>query len=345
MVITDFEQVTPEWLTEVLTRNGFIEQGAVASVELEAEKTNTAAVARLRLEFAEGTQANVPRRLFLKLSDFRREVDFYRTIVPSMKATPLILNCYDAEYDADTGAAHLLLEEVSATHRPSAETLPPSTPRYEMLINALAQFHATWWDHPRIYGDIGELAGDIHETTLARARDGLRGFFDFMGDRMSDERRAIFKRVFERWPPRHYYERMARGKGLTIIHDDAHAWNFLYPRDPESHRVRILDWAMWQVGLATNDLAYMIAMHDFPDYRSRMERPLLRTYYDRLVSLGVEGYTWDDCWLDYRLSAIHNLFFPVYHWVVEGDPALWWPNLERAMLAYQDLRCEDLLED
>jgi len=276
LVITDFEQVTPEWLTEVLTRNGFIEQGAVASVELEAEKTNTAAVARLRLEFAEGTQANVPRRLFLKLSDFRREVDFYRTIVPSMKATPLILNCYDAEYDADTGAAHLLLEEVSATHRPSAETLPPSTPRYEMLINALAQFHATWWDHPRIYGDIGELAGDIHETTLARARDGLRGFFDFMGDRMSDERRAIFKRVFERWPPRHYYERMARGKGLTIIHGDAHAWNFLYPRDPESHRVRILDWAMWQVGLATNDLAYMIAMHDFPDYRSRMERPLLR---------------------------------------------------------------------
>ncbi|NLE52456.1 MAG: hypothetical protein GX613_13740, partial [Chloroflexi bacterium] len=156
MAITDFEQVTPEWLTEVLTRNGFIEQGAVASVELDAEKTNTAAVARLRLEWVEGTQASVPRRLFLKLADFRREVDFYRTIVPSMKATPLILNCYDAEYDANAGAAHLLLEEVSATHRPSAQTLPPSTPRYEMLINALAQFHAAWWDHPRIYGDIGE---------------------------------------------------------------------------------------------------------------------------------------------------------------------------------------------
>lgn len=345
MVITDFEQVTPEWLTEVLTRNGFLEQGAVASVELDAEKTNTATVSHLHLTWAEGTKARIPRRMFLKLSDFRREVDFYRTVVPAMQATPLILDCYDAEYDAAAGAAHLLLEDVTSTHMPSAMTLPPSTPRYETLINALAQFHAAWWDHPRIYDDIGGLAGDIHDTTLTRARDGLPGFLDFMGDRMSDERRAAFKRVFERWPPRPFRERMANGKGLTIIHGDAHAWNFLYPRDPGTHQVRILDWALWQVGLATHDLAYMIAMHDFPDYRARMERPLVRHYYDRLVQLGVEDYSWDDCWLDYRLSAIHNLFFPVYHWVVKGDPALWWPNLERAMLAYHDLRCEDLLED
>ncbi len=150
--------------------------------------------------------------------------------------------------------------------------------------------------------------------------------------------------MFALWP-RPFRERMANGKGLTIIHGDAHAWNFLYPRDPETHRVRILDWALWQVGRATNDLAYLIAMHDFPDYRARMERPLVRHYYDRLVGLGVEGYSWDDCWLDYRLSAIHNLFFPVYHWVVKGDPALWWPNLERAMLAYHDCAAEDLLDD
>jgi len=349
VAITDFEQVTPEWLTGVLRRNGFLERGAVTSVEMKTHQTNTAAVANLRLSLTGDAKGGVPRALFLKLSDFRREVDFYQTVVPAMQATPLILDCYDADYDEAAGAAHLLLEDVTATHLTSAMTLPPSTPRYELLTDALAQFHAAWWDHPRIYGDIGALAGDVHHETITRARDGFAAFVDFMGDRMSDERRAVFERVLTRWPPRPFRERMAGAdphhKGLTVIHGDAHAWNFLYPRDPEAHRVRILDWALWQVGPATNDLAYMIAMHDFPDYRARMERPLVRHYYDRLVSLGVEGYTWDDCWLDYRLSAIHNLFFPVYHWVVKGDPALWWPNMERAMLAYHDLRCEDLLDD
>lgn len=345
MVITDFEQVTPDWLTGVLRRDGVVEQGEIVSVDIRTQKTNTATVAHLSLSWSEGTPSRTPRALFLKLADFRREVDFYRTVVPAMQSTPLILDCYDAVYDEQAGAAHLLLEDVTATHMPSDMTLPPSTPRYELLTNALAQFHATWWDHPRLTGDLGQLAGDVHEMTIRRAREGLPGFMDFMGDRMSDERRAVFERVFALWPPRPFRERIANGQGLTIIHGDAHAWNFLYPRDPEAHRVRILDWALWQVGRATNDLAYMIAMHDFPDYRTRMERPLVRHYYDRLVELGVQGYTWDDCWLDYRLSAIHNLFFPVYHWVVKGDPALWWPNLERAMLAYHDLRCEDLLED
>jgi len=345
LAITDFEQVTAEWLTEVLRRGGFLQQGTVVSVEVTPQKTNTATVANLKLTYSEDAQTRAPRALFLKLSDFRREVDFYRTVVPAMESTPLILACYDAEWDEDAGASHLLLEDVSATHMTSEMTLPPSTPRYEQLTHALAQFHAFWWDHPRIYGDVGALAGDVHDTTIARARESFPGFVDFMGDRMSDQRRAVYERLFALWPPRHFRERMAQNKGLTLIHGDAHAWNFLYPRDPEAHRVRILDWALWQIGPATNDLAYMIAMHDFPDYRARMERPLVRSYYDRLVKLGVEGYSWDDCWLDYRLSAIHNLFFPVYHWSVKGDPALWWPNFERAMLAYYDLRCEDLLED
>ena len=78
-----------------------------------------------------------------------------------------------------------------------------------------------------------------------------------------------------------------------------------------------------------------------PDRRRRLERPLLDRYHAALVGEGVSGYdrrALDD---DYRLSALLLIMRPVNQEAIDIPPVIWWNNLERILLAVDDLGCED----
>jgi hypothetical protein len=122
------------------------------------------------------------------------------------------------------------------------------------------------------------------------------------------------------------------------------AWNFFYPRDPARDTVCIIDWHEWGIDVGTNDLAELIVLWWYPERRARMEQPLLRRYHRRLMEHGVGDYDWEQCWNDYRSSAIRILLYPVMMHAEGRPPTTWWPILERAVLAFQDLGCVDLLE-
>ena len=100
-------------------------------------------------------------------------------------------------------------------------------------------------------------------------------------------------------------------RAVTIVHGDAHVWNCFLPRDGGSD-VRLFDWDTWRLGVAAEDLAYMMAVHWYPDRRRLMERPLLDLYHAELQAHGVSGYdrrALDD---DYRLSALWHIVTPVF---------------------------------
>jgi aminoglycoside phosphotransferase (APT) family kinase protein len=63
-------------------------------------------------------------------------------------------------------------------------------------------------------------------------------------------------------------------RAVTIVHGDSQVWNCFLPRDGGSD-VRLFDWDTWRLGVAAEDLAYMMAVHWYPDRRRLMERPLL----------------------------------------------------------------------
>jgi hypothetical protein len=73
--------------------------------------------------------------------------------------------------------------------------------------------------------------------------------------------------------------------------------------------------------VATDDLAYMMALHWFPDHRRRFERHLLDHYRAALIAHGVTGYdrrALDD---DYRLSVLWRTATPV--WQAANDIPSW----------------------
>jgi len=353
------EQVTPGWLTSVLRGKGHLLQGSVASVR-EVDRrlsihTWFAALSFLEVCYAVPVPPSTPRRLVLKvakpglepdeLAYGGREVTFYTTFAPIMHDPPLA-RCYDAAYDRGTGSSHLLLEDLSSTHAQLEPPLPPSHPQCEGLVEALADVHAFWWEHPQALAEIGDHTG-VEILNLPYTMDETEqiwsAFVDHVGDRLSLARRRTYERVLSSWPPSGLLGRLDRRRCLTLVHGDAHAWNALYPLHPAHNRVRLIDWHEWGVNVGTNDLAEMISLWWYPGRRARLERFLLQRYHKRLLARGVPSYDWATCWDDYRRSVIRLLLSPV--WMqAEGRPAaLWWPMLERLNLAFLDLECLELL--
>ena len=74
-----------------------------------------------------------------------------------------------------------------------------------------------------------------------------------------------------------------------------------------------------------------------------MERPLLDRYHAVLVAHGVRGYDRRALEDDYRLSVLWQIATPIYQAVNNIPPVIWWNNLERILLAVDDIDCRALL--
>jgi len=244
----------------------------------------------------------------------------------------------------EAGKLHLLLADLSATHYAElASQLPPTRKHSELIVKALAEVHAAWWEQPP-WELIGWTLPDRAEVERRIQDVGERValFANFLGDRLSDKRRAIYRDVFAALPK--LYKRLMLPRAYTVIHDDIHLANVLYPRDGVADTVRLIDWQTWHIDLAPKDLAHMMAIFWFPERRRSLEQLLLRQYHDRLCANGVSNYSWDQLWYDYRLCVIRKLFHPPWQWASGIHPNIWWNHLERVMSAYDDLNCRELLE-
>jgi thiamine kinase-like enzyme len=353
---TDMEQVTPDWLTEVLQERGCLDRGQVVTVKKSPRTTNTSVTSRLEMTYSADAPSSAPPWLFLKISksDFRsnlytshrKEVEFYNTIAPAM-VDPPTARCYDAVYSPETDQAHILLEDLSETHYRVSDPLPPLMPQCEQALDCLARLHAFWWENPRLGKDYGALL-DV-QTFIQAFGMWLPGFLDFAGDRLFTHEREMYEKVLASLPglwERYLQHRFAEGKGLTLVHTDLHFNNFLLPKDLAKDQVRIVDWESWSVYIGPHDLAYAIALGWYPKRKYLIEKDLVRRYHNGLLKYGVENYDWDACWLDYRLSVIVNLFTPVLRWAIfdESKTGWWWDALEKTLPAFEDLDCAELLD-
>ena len=340
-----------EHITHVLRRSGVLGAATVRDVVVESDRpTLVSRVIRLRLDY-DGAPGEAPHSIILKTAHPERialgsgaafqEVAFYRDVAT---ATPpgLLPRCFDAHADADTQYWHLLLEDLTDSHViPTAWPLPPSQLQCERIVAARAHFHAVWWEDERLGVSIGtrrdpaswqNLMRDFHQRYTRLA--------DRLGDDLSPQQRRLYEGLIG---STHLAERVQSPRNLTIIHGDAHVWNCFMPRDGGSD-VRLFDWDAWRISRGVTDLAYMMAVHWYPDGRHRMERPLLNHYHATLLENGVANYDRQALDEDYRLAVLWQLGTPVWQAAYDIPPVIWWNNLQRVLLAIDDLGCRELLD-
>jgi phosphotransferase family enzyme len=339
----------PTYLTGALRRCGLPGGSRVGAVVVRKEdKSLLSRIIRLGLEY-DGSAGDAPASLILKtgipnihdgvLNLGRQEVAFYTTIAPSV-SVGLVPRCFDAECDGNTW--HVLLEDLTDSHdTPTIWPLPPTIEQCEQIIDAWARFHAAWWDDPRLGETIGVRAdADSTEKYVRDLAPRVAAFADHLGDRLSPARRELYERFLGAAP--RLLGRLRSHRNVTMIHGDAHVWNVFLPRE-RSGTVRLFDWSGWRVAAATNDLAYMMATHWYPDRRRIFEHLLLDRYHAALLANGVRGYDRGTLADDYRLSVLMHIATPVRMADYDLPPVIWWGHLERIMLAIDDLGCREFL--
>jgi hypothetical protein len=339
-------------LTTVLRKSGVLSDGRVSDVALEnPHNTILSHIVRLKLTY-DGVASGAPPSLFLKSAHKdrldpswvggRHEVAFYTEVAPRLPVG-LVPRCFDADWNADTNVWHLLLEDLAATHLTATIwPLPPPFDQCGAIVEALARVHAEWWDNPSLGVSVGTwLGAEALERNRQMFSEHFARFTDQLGDRIPPERRKLFHRLLDATP--RFRQRYLSHRDVTIVHGDAHVWNCLLPRDGEAGGGRFFDWDCWSIDVGSSDLAYMIAMHWYPDRRQSYERPLLDRYHAALLAHGVRGYDRRALRDDYRLSVLLRVMTPVWQWAAHIPPVIWWNNLERIFLAVDDLDCRELL--
>ncbi len=349
-LITNPERATAKWITEALRRSGHLATGVVLEVGRSGlRNTTTATVCRLSPKYSMDAPDCVPPTLFLKVSrpdspfrQTKQEFDYYTAVAPAMPEPPSV-RCYEAVRSPETGQYHLLLEDVSQTHHVKPASEPLSQWHCDLIADCVARLHAFWWEDPRLESEFGKAPSRASEREyVGSIEKTLLGFFDALGDELTLEQRGFFERsvssLVRLWEP------LLAGRGLTLVHGDAHLWNILFPLDPNRHGAILTDWQFWGASRRTNDLAFMIGLNWSTEMREAWERHLLRRYHRSLSQRGVRDCDWDTLLHDYRLSLIDHLFTPMWQWSVGLGRNTWYHDMRRALSAFHDWRCEELLE-
>lgn len=346
--ITDFKQVTPDLLTDRLTRNGFLMAGSVTAVErTDSFGSSAAQWDRLKITTSDDYEGSVSEAIVLKV--YRKgwfwggvaEWTFYNELAP---ATPGVSVCpvYDCGIDRESQGCHYIMPDLSVSH-----TEPPKDNKdrpFEDVVRELVKYHAEWWNHPRLEEWPFQVSpgGPLRMAAAVKAEDiresaekfkrSLKEFVKSTDEEIDPRWIAITERVIERYPDV-FIERISDSSSITMLHGDAHLWNYYYPKDPTTGSLILFDWETYKRGLAPYDLAYLL-VHGTSG-RRELEKHLMTFYYDELISAGVTGYGKDQFEYDFRLSVIACGFCPLI-----------WKRMfsfRSAMEAYEDWDCRELL--
>jgi thiamine kinase-like enzyme len=341
--------IDPDQLTDALRRAGVLHSGRVSNLRLDdLRPTILSRIGRVHLTY-DGPADGAPTSLFLKTGlperletfwrGYRHEADFYSKVAPHMPLG-VVPRYFDAHFDEETHDWRLIIEDLTETHETrTIWPLPPTPEDCEQIISAWGRLHAAWWNAPALGNTIGSWP-DPTEALIQAFAEKYEAFAKNLGERLSPERRETYRALIKNG-----YRLTARARSrqhMTIVHGDAHPWNIMLPKR-EGETPRIFDWDGWRVDVAASDIAYMMSVHWFPDYRRRYERAMLDLYHEELMKGGVANYDRRTLQDDYRLATLWRLATPVGQYSGKIPAGIWWNHLDRIFSAIDDLDCRELL--
>jgi thiamine kinase-like enzyme len=341
----------------------------VTRIEHQTGGAFNSRLSHLFVHYSRGAPPGSPRRLVLKQNIHEawgkeagmEEVKFYQLVASLPDHPPVIVPCYAATYDEQTGGSFLLLHDLSETHRPPITrdqqiSIVEGVPRrvdIEAVIDTLAQIHTYWWEHPereanRFAVGYWTRNADRFAQYLHRRKTAWDSLRSHEHAWFPDDLSALYERVFVHLPG--YWEQYLKPRfhakmKLTLVHGDAYFANFLCPKRPGTEATYLLDWQSPTFDIGGYDLANLCATFWTSQQRheNQREETMLRRYHTVLQDRGVDNYSWDELTTDYKTGLIFWLFMPVQDRYDGAGKEYWWPKMQCLVAAFQDWGCEKLL--
>jgi aminoglycoside/choline kinase family phosphotransferase len=304
--------LTPSWFTRVLREGGTIADGdAVTSADAEPIGTGQVGlVLRAHLGY-DASAADAPARLVVKLPSpdagsremaatmglYEAEVRFYEEIAPRLG--PAIPKVHWGQVDAPNRFT-LVLDDLSRTADVGNMVAGCGPDQAALAIDQLADFQAPVWGDPDLPGRpwLDPMRTDMMFGAVQPAVDL---FLERFADRLEPEHLELVRRLAPRAAG---YRARVWEPPYVVAHSDYRLDNMLFGRRPDAPPISVVDWQGARLGPPLLDAAVFLASCVTPADRRAHERDLLRSYHDRLVAAGVDGFSYGDCLESYRRCSL-----------------------------------------
>jgi aminoglycoside/choline kinase family phosphotransferase len=317
--------VDAEWLDNVMRRNGVLSSARITRVavaDLGLGVGLMGEVSRLSIDYdkvEEGVPASIiskfptadPTNLDIAhaLRCYPREVAFYTNLAQySPIRTPRL---FHAELDMNDHSFVLLLEDIrSATLGDQIAGLTPA--QAEAGITAIGRLHGAWWGKVDA-GDMEALFDFANPEYGAAIQARYQSFVASALSNFADCYSDYTKKIAERLAP--VAARVVKdlsSSERTFLHGDYRADNLLFGPALGADGIAAVDWQLSGRGGPLYDVAYLLCNSVSTEYRQQVQNALLRRYHDTLLRMGVESFSFDDCWEAYRFAVLCGLFVAIF---------------------------------
>ena len=313
--------ITAGWMSRALSTGSTFDFPNIASIRVESAGFGfMGKILRCHIGY-EDTVAGAPesvvvklpsanpmnRRIALKRSLYRREYEFYRRLAPQTPIrTPAL---FYSDYDAGSQNFVLVMEDLGGMDM--ADQLEGATPaQASCSIRAAATLQGHYWGKSHELSRSGAV-----DILCPKNRPALQVLYlaclgpclDRFGSLLSGE----MSRLIERYGTRlaaHFADMAARPR--TLVHGDFRCENMFFATDG-ADGIAVIDWQVCGIGLGLYDVAYFLGDSVTTQTRRDIERDAVAAYHDILCRMGVKGFSYEDCWRQYREVMLAGLMVPV----------------------------------
>jgi aminoglycoside phosphotransferase (APT) family kinase protein len=311
-----------DWLTAALTGAGVLTGGArVTGVTREVCGTGQLADSyRFTLDYdrpgagpatlvGKFPSDDATSRAFGQQSGYyKHEVRFYEQVAPRLTGTVAVPTPVYAALAANETDFVLLMADLSPA-RVIDQLVGATADEAAATVEQVAALHAATW-HDAALAGLDWLQGTatsfVHVTdNFAETTGTFREKFGDLIPADQVEEAARLNRCGDAW-------KAVFTEPQCLWHSDLRADNLLFEAASGAMPVALLDWQGVGYGRGTIDLAYFLGTSLTTDVRRTCERDVVALYHRALVGHGVQGYSADECWSDYRVAALHTLQVGVF---------------------------------
>jgi hypothetical protein len=259
------------------------------------------------------------RQTGVMLGNYQKEVSFYQSL--QSRVGILTPRCYHAEIDGN-GPAHLLVLEDLAPAVQGDQMAGCSARVAEAAVQELVGLHAPSWCDAELLKLDWLRAPNEMTVQIGRSlyQGQLTPFLERFRKRLAPDELSIIERVAEsNGPP---FELL--GDVYSVVHVDYRLDNLMIDDSKSPPLITAVDWQSLTLGNPLSDVAYFLGAGLLPEARQEVEREIVRSYYRSLEKAGVDHYTEDACWNDYRRGvfsgfAVTVIAAPMVEQTERGD--------------------------
>jgi len=351
----EIADLSPVWLSQALQHIG---AGAVTAVLPTRVGTGQMGTSwQLELTWAEpelAHAAGAPTSLVAKMAGgdpatrtlisdgYRNEFVWYTGV--SITTTIETPHCWYATITEDNTVFVLLLDDLSPA-LPGVQAQGVTIEQAHISARNLAGLHGPRWrDDSLLSVPALSLAtpegAQFHEQIFAGA---VPTFIERFRPWISDDDIAVMNDL-TLW----IGEWLVAGQDrFTLIHGDYRPDNLMF--FPDGTTVSTLDWQTLGLGFGGRDLGYFLATSLDSDERRTHERDIVTTYYEALKEHSVVDFSFDQCFVDYRLGMVQGplitILGAVYATAVPSDEsnAMFSAMITRSCAAIREHNPQSLL--